>query len=475
LKIARKTWQKRSRVFQRVLSKPRASGGTGGALGFGSGGIVPLTDTQAKKAQPRERDYKLADGGGLYLFVTAKGFKSWRLKYRFGGAEKRLVIGPYPEVSLAEAREQRDVARRLLREDKDPAVERRKRKMAAHASAANTFEIVAKRWHEAQLGRWSPVQATKVRQAMERDVYPAFGKLPLADIDAPTVIAMLRKVEARGAIDTAKRIRQHVSAVFAYGITDALCTADPAGKFLLKGLLPTPIGGSQPGLSSIEDIRTLHATIDASTAGAMTKMASRLLGLTFVRPGLIPTARWHEFEGIDFSDPTGASDSAEPVWRVSAERMKLDLEDKGEEAFEHISPLPAQAVDLLHALHRLTGRFPYLFHSNRSTHSPMSNNTIGYRYNRSGYKDRHVPHGWRTSFSTIMNERAALAGRREELQPIIDAMLSHRPRGTSAAEFAYNRAKYMSARWQLAREWADLTMEGLLPASALLEGYKRAG
>nr|WP_298671217.1 integrase arm-type DNA-binding domain-containing protein [uncultured Sphingomonas sp.] len=397
------------------------------------------------------------------------------MKYRFGGKEKRLVIGPYPEVSLAEAREERDAARRLLRDDKDPAIERQKRKIAALAAAGNTFETVAKRWHQAQLGRWSVVQATKVRQAMERDVYPAFGRLPLIDIDAPTVVSMLRTVEARGAIDTAKRIRQHVSAVFAYGIAEGLCLADPAGRFLLKALLPTPIGGSQPGLNDLAEIRKLHATIDASTGGPMTKLASRLLALTFVRPGLVPTARWEEFEGIAWDDPSGASDVPEPVWRVSAARMKLELGEKGEDAFEHVSPLPAQAVEVLRTLHRLTGRFPYLFHSNRSTHQPMSNNTIGYRYNQCGYKDRHVPHGWRTSFSTIMNERAAAAGRRDELQPIIDAMLSHRPRGISAAEFAYNRAKYMPARWRLAREWADLTMQGLSPAAALLDGYKRAG
>lgn len=436
---------------------------------------MPLTDTQARKAAPRDKDYKLADSGGLYLFVTAKGFKSWRLKYRFNGKEKRLIIGPYPDVPLAAARDERDEARRLLREDKDPLAERQKRKAAAVAAAGNTFEVVAKRWHEAQLGRWSVVHATKVREALERDVYPEFGRLPLTDINAPTVLAMLRKVEKRGAIDTSKRIRQHVSAVFAYGIAEGLCSADPAGMFLLKALRPTPIGGSQPGLSDVEEIRKLHATIDASTGGPMTKLASRLLALTFVRPGLVPTARWEEFEGIDWDAPNGINDAPEPVWRVSAARMKLEQENKEDEAFEHLAPLPPQAVDVLRAVHRLTGRFPYLFHSNRSTHQPMSNNTIGYRYNRCGYKDRHVPHGWRTSFSTIMNERAAEAGKRKELQPIIDAMLSHRPRGISAAEFAYNRAQYMPVRWQLAREWADLTMEGLAPAAALLEGYKRAG
>jgi integrase len=436
---------------------------------------VPLTDTQCRKALPGEKDYKLADGGGLYLFVTTKGAKSWRLKYRFAEKEKRLVFGRYPEVTLVKARELRDRARAELREHKDPAIEERKREMAAHAAAGATFEVVAKRWHEAQLGRWSPVQATKVRQALERDVYPAFGSMPIADVESDMVLSMLRKIERRGAIDTAKRVRQHVSAVFSFAIPERLCKGDPAAKFLVKSLLPTPIGGSQPGLASIDEIRAMHATIDRCSSGPLARLASRLLALTFVRPGTVPTAQWHEFEGIDWSDPTGASDAAEPIWRISAQRMKLFQEKKSDTAFDHHAPLTPQAVAVLRAVHRLTGRFPYLFISNRSTHQPMSANTIGYMYNNAGYKDRHVPHGWRTSWSTIMNERAGIAGQREELAPIIDAMLSHVPKGISASEHDYNRAKFMPVRWRLAREWADLTMEGAMPANDIIGNHRRAG
>lgn len=438
------------------------------------GASVPLTDTQCKKALPGVKDYKLADSGGLYLFVTTKGHKSWRLKYRFGGKEKRLILGPYPDVPLREAREQRDDAKRTLREDRDPAIEKRKRKAAAHAAAGATFKVVAAKWHKAQLGRWSQTNATKVEQALKRDVYPAIGRLPLDDIDGPAILALLRKVERRGAIDSSKRIRQHISAVFGYAMAEGLCKADPAGRHLLKAMLPTPIGGSQPGLNSLAHIRELHATIDASTGGPLTKLASRLLGLTFVRPGLIPTAQWPEFEGIDWSDPTGAGDAEEPIWRISSERMKLELENKADEAFEHIVPLVPQAVEILRAVHRLSGRFPYLFHSVRSTHQPMSNNTIGYRYNQCGYKGRHVPHGWRTSFSTIANERATRLNREGD-RPIIDAMLSHKPKGVSAAEMAYNRARHMPARWELARWWADETMKGLAPAGELIAGFERAG
>ncbi|MDQ0249224.1 integrase [Sphingomonas kyeonggiensis] len=435
---------------------------------------MPLTDKQCQKAAPGERNYKLADSGGLYLFVTPKGGKSWRLKYRFGGKEKLLTFGLYPEVPLREARDRRDEAKRLLREHRDPAIEARKIRAAAYAAAGATFKVVAERWYQAQLGRWAKVNATKIAQAMQRDVYPEIGGLPLTDIDGPAVLAVLRKVEQRGAIDTAKRIRQHISAVFGYGMAEGLCAADPAGRHLLKAMLPTPIGGSQPGLRTIAELRELHATIDASTGGPLTKLASRLLGLTFVRPGLIPTARWEEFEGIDWSDPTGAGDAPEPIWRIAADRMKLEQENKADEAFEHIVPLVPQAVDVLRAVHRLSGRFPYLFHSVRSTHQPMSANTIGYRYNQCGYRNRHVPHGWRSAFSTIMNERATVLGLEGD-RPIIDAMLSHKPRGISAAEMAYNRARHMPRRWELARWWADETMKGLPPAGTLLDGWDRAG
>ncbi len=439
-----------------------------GDIGCADGGIrydaAMLTDTQTRKAQPREKDYKLADSGGLYLFVTTRGFKSWRLKYRFAGKEKRLTLGAYPEVPLAQAREERDRARQLLRDHRDPAIEERKRKMAAHAAAAATFQIVATRWYDAQCPRWSPVQRKKVIQALERDIYPAIGALPITDIDGPTVLRMLRKVEARGAIDTAKRLRQHVSAAFQFGMAEGVCDTDPAAG-IKKGLKPTPPGGKQPALKDLAAARALLASMDASTSGPMTKLASRLLALTVVRPGVVRAATWPEFEGIDWDDAAAPAPNA--LWRISAERMKLELEDKGDEAFEHVVPLPPQAVEVLRAVRRLTGRFPYLFHSIRSTHKPMSENAIGYMYLRNGYAGRHVPHGWRATFSTIMNERA-ITEQRPDDRAIIDAMLAHKPKGLSGSEMAYNRALHMPRRRELAEVWAGVLVDGLRSASELL-------
>lgn len=430
---------------------------------------MALTDLQARKAAPRDKDYKLADSAGLYLFVTRTGFKSWRLKYRFADKERRLVIGPYPEVSLAKAREERDRARALLREHRDPALEERKRKIAAHAAAGATFERVATNWHDAQRARWSPVQAKKVIQAFKRDVFPAFGALPLVDIDGPIILSMLRKVEARGAIDSAKRIRQHVSAVFAYGVAEGLVAADPAAT-LGRALKPIGKKGRQPAVRTIEDARQLLADMENSTSSPLTKIASRLLALTAVRPGVVRAAEWVEFEGIDWSRPTEPALKA--VWRIPPERMKLELSDKGEEAYEHVVPLPPQAVALLHALRRLTGAITLLFPSIRSTRMPMSENAIGYMYFRNGYSGRHVPHGWRATFSTIMNERA-IALKRPDDRAIIDAMLAHKPKGLSASEMAYNRATHMERRRELASEWADILIQNLEPPEALLAGQIR--
>ncbi|MHA0330306.1 tyrosine-type recombinase/integrase [Sphingomonas melonis] len=415
---------------------------------------MALTDTQVRKALAADRDYKLADSGGLYLFVTKTGFKSWRMKYRFGGKEKRLTFGGYPEVSLKEARERRDRARAELRDHKDPGVEDRKREMRAHASSGETFEVVARRWYAAQCPRWSPVQRKKVIQALERDIFPEIGALPLLDVDGPMILRMLRKVEARGAIDTAKRLRQHVSGIFQFGMAEGLVPGDPAAG-IKKALKPTPTGGKQPALKDIVEARQLLADMDASTSGPMVKAASRLLALTAVRPGVLRTVPWTEFEGIDWRDPDAPAPDA--LWRIPAARMKLFLEDKGDEAFEHVVPLSWQAVETLRDIHRLTGTFPYAFHSIRSTHQPMSENTLGYMYARNGYSGRHVPHGWRSTFSTIMNERA-VEQRRPDDRAIIDAMLAHRPKGASGSEMAYNRAAYMPRRREIAQEWADLLM-----------------
>ncbi len=179
-----------------------------------------LSDLKARQAKPRERDYKLSDAGGLYLFVTKRGFRSWRMKYRFAGMEKRLTFGPYPEVSLAEAREKRDEAKRLIREHRDPAIEELKRRLAAAADLEATFETVARLWHKLHESRWTPVHAGDVLRSLEREIFPVLGAIPIRQLDAPLVLASLRKIEARGSLETAKRVRQRMSAVFVHAISE---------------------------------------------------------------------------------------------------------------------------------------------------------------------------------------------------------------------------------------------------------------
>lgn len=427
-----------------------------------------LTDLKVRKAQPREVDYKLGDAGGLYLFVTKAGSKSWRFKYRYGGKEKRVVFGKYPDISLAQARDLRDAARKTLRDHRDPAAEAQKQRLVAAAAAEATFERVAREWHEMQARRWVPVHAADVLKSLETEVFPYVGKIPLKELDAPSILAVLRKIEKRGALETAKRVRQRISAVFVHGIATGLCSDDPAAR-VAKALRPVPRKTRQPAITDIANLRTLLRTVEASGATPVTKLASRLLALTAVRPGALRGSSWGEFQGVDWDSPH-PEDAANACWRIPSDRMKLVLDRKGDEAFEHLVPLSRQSVEVLAAIWPLTKRLRMVFPSTRHLHRPLSENAIGYLYNREGYHGRHVPHGWRAAFSTIMNERAERAGRAGD-RAIIDLMLAHIPPHT--VEGAYNRAAYMERRREIAQEWADLLTEDLVPPAELLKGARR--
>lgn len=438
-----------------------------------------LTDVQARKAKPKDKPYKLSDSGGLYLYVAPTGLRSWRMKFRFQGKEKLLTFGPYPDVSISEARERRDEARRQIRNHEDPSGARaraREQKERARIERARglTFEQIGRTWHEMQAPRWAPVHANDVITSLERDIFPDLGEMLPTEIDAPTVLATLRKVEARGSIETARRLRQRISAIFAYAISEGIASNDPAA-IVTRALKPLPKKGRQPAIVNLDEVREVLRNAEASGASPVTKMASRLLALTAVRPAVVRGVAWDEFEDIDWSGD--AFGPFRPIWRVPAARMKLILDRKDEEVFEHIVPLSWQAVDLLRAVRRLTGRGKLVFPGQRHAHRPLSENAIGYLYNRVGYHGRHVPHGWRAAFSTIMNERAERAWRAAGHvgaapdRAIIDLMLAHVPK--DKVESAYNRAAYMERRRELSQEWADLLLMGLRPADALLDGPRR--
>lgn len=427
-----------------------------------------LTDVKARKAVPGARDYKLADAGGLYLLVRPNGSRLWRMKYRVAGKEKLLAFGAYPEVPLTEARDLRDAARRAIREGLDPALERKRRALANRDLAALTFEVMARQWHDLERGRWAHIHADDVIRSLERDVFPDLGTMPVASIDPPLVLATLRKVELRGSIETAKRLRQRMSAVFVFGISEGICTSDPAA-IITRALKPKPPKKRQPAITDLVELRRLLTATEASGASPVTLLASRLLALTAARPGMVRGVEWTEFANIDWEGEGAAPDA---IWHVPAERMKLTAERKDQAAFDMVIPLAPAAVDVLRAVRRLTGRARLVFPGQRHAHRPLSENAIGYLYNRAGWHGRHVPHGWRAAFSTIMNERAKLAGIAGDRE-VIDLMLGHVPEGTSGSEGAYNRALYMPRRVQIAGEWAGLLMAGMAPASDLLTVERR--
>jgi len=420
-----------------------------------------LTDAKIKAAKPRDTAYKLADSGQLFLHVTPAGGKHWRMNYAFGKnaagrpAQKTLSFGPYPALTLVDARTKRDEAKALLRDGKDPAVERKVSTIAQATDRSNTFEVVARRWFALRKPTWSTVHAADVLRSLERDAFPAIGALPLSMIDSLKVLEVLNAIEARGAIETAHRLRQRISDIYVYAIVLGFAKVDPAAS-LGKALHKTPRSKKQPSvIDRIEDhddqiaaVRTMLTKCDDERCRASTKFALRLIALTAVRPNEIQNARWNELEGLDGKNP---------VWRIPASRMKGDQDRKAEEDGDHVVPLSTHAVATIAALRPLTGGYQLMFPSERHVHRPISENTLRALLIRAGYYQRHVPHGFRAAFSTIMNERP---DRREGDRAVIDLMLAHVPK--DKVEGAYNRAAYMPRRREIAQAWGDLIARHLV-------------
>ena len=413
-----------------------------------------LTDTKVRNEKPRDKPFKLTDGGGLFLFISPSGGKLWRFRYQFDGKEKLLSIGPYPAISLADARAARDGAKATLRDHRDPSVAKKLRKLAGSTSSENNFEAIAREWFALNKSQWVAKHADDVIGSLEKEVFPHLGQVPIKDITAPDVLNVLRLIEKRPAIETARRVRQRMSSVFVYAIASGRGETDPAA-IIQKAMAPLK-KGRQPAITDLAAARTMLQKADDETAHPVTKLALRILALTAVRPGTLATTPWAEWAGLD---------SEAPVWRIPAERMKMTKASKDDEARDHLVPLSRQAVEAIDALRTISGRGPLAFPNARHAHKPMSENAMGYLLNRAGYHSKHVPHGWRSTFSSVMNE--AFPGDRA----VIDLMLAHTSK--DKVEGAYNRAAHLPRRRELAQLWTDIILEGAKPASALVDGPRR--
>ncbi len=411
-----------------------------------------LTDAGIRRAPVKASGYRLTDSLGLMLYISKSG-KYWRFRYQFGGRERILAIGFYPDMSLAAAREIRDDLRALVRAGRDPAIARRAQRAISSQAAGATFELVAREWHSLQIPMWAPQHAADVIKSLEGDVFPRFGDMPLGEITAPLILEALRAIERRPAVELAHRVLQRISAVFAFAIAAGRATVNPAT--MIKGALAPVVRGRQPAVTTLDAAREVIAAVEGMRAHPVTKLAHRLLALTVVRPGTLATTPWVELADV----------SSDPNWTIPAARMKLRIEQKRLESRDHIVPLARQAVEVIEALGTLTGASPFAFPNARFFHRPMSENALGFIVKRAGFHGRHVPHGWRATFSTVMNER----DRRD--RAVIDLMLAHQPK--EKVEAAYNRAAYMAERRTIAQSWADLLLDGMPPASALLVGRRK--
>jgi len=417
-----------------------------------------LTVTEIKAAEPKAKAYKLHDTGGLFLLVLPSGTKSWRQKYRFGGKEKQLTHGRFPSLSLKDAREARDEARRQLEQGVDPA----RKSQVARAKRAGTYtgpttvKQAALRWHSLQSHGWKPRHAEDVKNALEREVFPVIGDRPIAEVATADIRPIIDAMQDRGAVDQAHRMLMRLSRIWQLAIVDEIATMDPAAP-LTAILMPVP-KRKYRALITLPECRSALQAFEQERHWPETKLASRLLALTAARPGPVRFAQASEFFDLDGEDPR---------WIIPAEKMKLERAEAEQENFAFQIPLARQTVELVKvAIANCDGR-PYLFSSIQFAHKPVSENALSTAYRRSPlFGGRHVPHGWRSSFSTIMNERAADLDRPGD-RAVIDLMLGHKPEGVEAH---YNRAAYMARRRLIAQEWADLLTPGLMPPEQLLEG-----
>lgn len=390
-----------------------------------------LTDKQVKLAKPKERTYKLSDEKGMYLEITPKGAKYWRLKYRFAGKEKKLALGVYPEVSLKAAREGRRVAREQLRSGVDPSAAKKAAKLQIFEDNTNSFKAIATEWFEVKMAGKSKSYRDRSWRALDSNLFPYIGERPIVDITSQEVLACLRKVEERGAIEMAKRTKQVAGLVFKYAVASGRAEHDPT--HLLSGALKPSVKKHYAAITDPKGVAELMLAIDAYDGTPAVKSALRLSPLVFSRPGEVRHMEWSEINW------------EESRWEIPAEKMKMRQ--------DHIVPLAKQAIAILKEQQLISGNGKYVFPSARGASRPLSDNGIRTALRTMGYGNEDMTaHGFRAMARTMLDEILKFPHAQIELQ------LAHKPPGPLGA--AYNRSTYLEDRVSMMQCWADY-LDGL--------------
>jgi len=384
---------------------------------------MKLTARQVDAAKPKEKPYKLADGGGLYLEVTTSGSRYWRLKYRYAGKEKRLAFGVYPEVSLAEARGKRDAAKKSLSTGSDPGEVKKAEKMAQRLSFENTFEAIAREWHQHKADRWSLRYRDEIIDTFEKDIFPYIGKRPIADLKPMELLEALRKMEKRGALEKMRKVRQRCGEVFRYAIVTGRAEYNPAPD--LASALATPKKIHFPFLTASELPYFLN-DLAGYTGSIITKTATQIIMLTGVRTQELRFARW---EDIDFD---------KRLWEIPAEVMKMKR--------PHIVPLSEQVVMLFKQLEPISKHHPLVFIGRNDPRKPISKESVNQVIELLGYKGRLTGHGFRHTMSTILHEQGFNSA-------WIETQLAHVDK--NAIRGTYNHAQYLEGRREMMQWYAD--------------------
>ena len=405
--------------------------------------ITPLSEVKVRNAKPQGSAFKLFDGGGLFLFVTPSGGKLWHFKYRFDNKEKKLAFGTYPEISLTDARQRRDEARRQVAHGIDPGAVRKAQKQA-ETSETETFEVIAREWHTKFTPTWTPGYAITIMGRLERDCFPWIGTRPITQIKASELLTVLRRIESRGALESAHRIKTIAGQVFRYAVATGRAERDPSGD--LKGALPQPEEKHFAAITDPKEVAPLLRALDGYSGHFVVKCALRLAPLFFVRPGELRHAEWAEI------------DLDEAVWTIPAHKMKTKQ--------SHIVPLSNQAIAILAELKELTGSSKYVFPSGRSFSRPMSNNAILAALRRMGFeKTEMTGHGFRAMARTILDE---VLQQRPEL---IEHQLAHSVRDPLGR--AYNRTAHLPERRKMMQLWADY-LDGLKQGAKVIPMQRTA-